>query len=180
MRIRSTRANDSTFDLNLAPFLDIIVSIIPMLLLSVAFIQIKMIEAPTPQVVTEQTVKEPPKPETTILLRISKARGFVFEVTDPKGKVTTTKLDLATGQYDLDGLLQEAIRLKERYPEISKLQLMPEEDVSFDDIVKVIDQVRQKPRSPAAAPVSITDAAQAKPVQNSYLFPEVIFASIGG
>lgn len=33
MRVIRTRKSDATFDLNLAPFLDIIVSVIPMLLL---------------------------------------------------------------------------------------------------------------------------------------------------
>ena len=37
----AVRDTDGTFELNLAPFLDIIVSVVPMLLLSIAFIQIK-------------------------------------------------------------------------------------------------------------------------------------------
>jgi biopolymer transport protein ExbD len=181
VRIYRTRTNDSTFDLNLAPVLDIIVSIVPMLLLSVAFVQVKMIEAPTPQVVAEQTAQaNPPKPETVISLRVSKKTGFAFDITDTKGKTTSTHVALAAAGLDYDGLLASAIKIKETYPEISRLQLVPDGDVAFDEIVKVMDQVRQKPRPKSVEPVSISDAAKAKPVETSYLFPDVIFSSIGG
>ena len=51
MRALKTREEDATFELNLAPMLDIIVSIIPMLLLSVVFVQITVIDTPIPQAV---------------------------------------------------------------------------------------------------------------------------------
>jgi hypothetical protein len=44
MRQAKTRSADATFDLNLAPILDIIVSIVPLLLMSIAFVQVKMID----------------------------------------------------------------------------------------------------------------------------------------
>jgi hypothetical protein len=53
MRNVKSRATDATFDLNLAPILDIIVSIVPLLLLSIAFVQVKMIDTSVPQVVAE-------------------------------------------------------------------------------------------------------------------------------
>lgn len=180
MRVYRTRSSDSTFDLNLAPVLDIIVSIVPMLLLSVAFVQIKMIEAPTPQMVLEQKNQTPPKPETSITLKISKASGFAFAVTDPAGKVTTTNIAMQAGQFDYDGLLKSAIRLKEAYPQISKVQLEPDTDIAFDDLVKTMDQIRLKPQAPSAQKISISEAASAKPVENTYLFPDVTFSNIGG
>jgi biopolymer transport protein ExbD len=178
VRTQNTRAGDSTFDLNLAPVLDIIVSIVPMLLLSVAFVQIKMIEAPTPQVVLEQKSQQPPKPETTITLRVSKKSGFEFAISDVSGKITTSNITLIAGGFDFQGLLNSAIKLKGFYPDVSKIQLAPEADVAFDDIVKVMDQIRQKPR--VAQKLSISEAASAKPVENEYLFPDVTFSSIGG
>ena len=45
------RVEDATFELNLAPMLDIIVSIVPMLLMSVAFVHVTVIDTPVPQVV---------------------------------------------------------------------------------------------------------------------------------
>jgi biopolymer transport protein ExbD len=181
VRRNQTRASDATFDLNLAPVLDIIVSIVPMLLLSVAFVQVKMIEAPTPQLVAEQTAdKTPPKPETQVVLRLSKVEGFVFEVTDTQGKTTKTSVGVAAGQFNYEGLLASAMKIKALYPEVSRLQLTPESDVPFEEIVKTMDQVRLKPRADQPAKLSISEAAKAKPVENTDLFPDIIFSSIGG
>jgi biopolymer transport protein ExbD len=178
MRANRTRTNDSTFDLNLAPILDIIVSIIPMLLLSVAFVQVKMLEAPTPQVVAEDKAQTPPKPEATIALKISKKLGFVFEVTDIKGKIKEVKIENKNGAFDLSGLQMAAISLKEQNPQVKQLQLRPDADISFNEIVDTMDNVRLKFK--ARAKVSLTDALNAKPVANEDLFPNVVFSSVGG
>lgn len=180
MRLKRTRQGDATFDLNLAPVLDIIVSIVPMLLLSVAFVQVKMLEAPTPQVVSEATPQHtPPKPEVSVTLKVSKRNGFSFEITDLKGVVKQTPIAMIQGQFDFEGLLSAAVQTKANYPELLKLQLLPEGDVPFDDIVKIMDQVRQKStRKPAQ--ISISEAASAAPVKIEYLFPEIIFGSIVG
>jgi biopolymer transport protein ExbD len=177
VRLKKTRSGDATFELNLAPVLDIIVSIIPMLLLSVAFVQVKMIEAPTPQVVTAKDSKDVPKPETSITLRVSKKTGFVFEVLDAKGKASNAHVELLAGELDYNGLLASAIKLKESYPEVSKIQLIPDSDVPFDTIVKAMDQVRAKPRT--TEKVSFSDSA-IKTADIQYLFPDVVFSSIGG
>ncbi len=178
MRQNKTRTSDSTFDLNLAPVLDIIVSIIPMLLLSVAFVQIKMIEAPTPQVVSEKNVTQPPQPEVQVELKVSNAGGFLFQVTDLKGKTTVTNISLLSGQFNYEGLLDSAIKIKEMHPGVTSIQLNPDSDVSFDNIVKIIDQVREKPR--IQQKLSVTDSVNSKPTETQYLFPDIIFASVGG
>ncbi len=172
------RAGDATFELNLAPFLDIIVSIVPMLLLSIAFVQIKMIEAPTPQVVTQDQVKAPPKPEATLTLHVSKKTGFQFEV-DDSGKKQNTNVNNVTGQFDMDGLVTSAIAIKTKYPQITKLQLAPDSDIAFDDLVKIMDRVREKPQSQRAA-ASFTDKAVDAKAENRQLFPDIVFSSVGG
>src|ERR1700677_3497006 len=124
MRIQRTRTGDSAFELNLAPFLDIIVSIVPMLLLSIAFVQIKMIESPTPQIVSQDQVKTPPKPETTITLHVSKKNGMQFEINEKSGKKEKVSVAAAAaaGTFDFKALTSSAISLKAKYPEVTTLQ----------------------------------------------------------
>ena len=177
MRTRRTRATDSTFELNLAPFLDIIVSVVPMLLLSVAFVQIKMIEAPTPQIVSQSQMKNPPKPQTTIVLKISKANGFSFEITPPKEKMKRIVVANKAGQFDLNGLLVAAEQIKAEHPDVNELQLIPDGDVSFDDLVHIMDRVRQKP-SPVVQASFDSDPVPVDP-SKMQLFPNVIFGNVG-
>src|SRR4028118_330975 len=89
MRYAKSRTADATFDLNLAPILDIIVSIVPLLLLSVAFVQVKMIDTSVPQVVAEAAQRANDKTETTVALKVSKTKGFTLEVTKD-GKTVPT------------------------------------------------------------------------------------------
>lgn len=178
MRLNRSRATDGTFELNLAPFLDIIVSIIPMLLLSVAFVQIKMIEAPTPQVVSQDVPQPKLKPEPTITLRVSHKAGFEYEIVDG-AKTNRLKIANLNNEFDYDGLAQKTLEIKKQYPDLFKLQLAPSGDVAFEDIVKIMDSVRQKQKKTTEA-VSFTDAQSGKTVQTDYLFPDIVFASIGG
>jgi biopolymer transport protein ExbD len=169
---------DATFDLNLAPFLDIIVSIVPMLLLSIAFVQIKTIEAPTPQVVSQDQAKSVQKPEATLTLHVSKISGLVLEV-DDNGRKQKTTVANKDNHFDLEGLLNLAVSVKGKYPQVTKLQLAPEADVAFDELVQIMDRVREKPRGEVKA-MSFTDKAVDAKAENRQLFSEIVFSGVGG
>src|SRR6185312_14688063 len=103
MRYMKSRTTDATFDLNLAPILDIIVSIVPLLLLSVAFVQVKMIDTSVPQVVAEAAHRADEKTQTTVMLKVSKQKGFTFEVTKD-GKKNPVDVPMKNGKWDMDAL----------------------------------------------------------------------------
>jgi len=189
MRFARTRTGDATFELNLAPFLDIIVSIVPMLLLSIAFVQVKMIESPTPQMVTQDQIKTPPKPETTVTLHISNKKGITFEIVDEKGKRENLVVDAArapaqagqeTPKFNLTALISTAIIVKGKYPKVTTLQMAPEADIAFDDLVQVMDTVRERPHAQKPEGFSFTDKAIDAKAENRQLFPDIVFASVGG
>src|SRR5882757_4268778 len=104
------RTSDATYDLNLAPILDIIVSIVPMLLLSIAFVQVKMIETPVPQAVAEAIQHAQDKDDTQIKLLISSQKGFTFEIVSGGGK---QKFDIPRkgSAWDYDGLQKAAFEV---------------------------------------------------------------------
>ena len=137
----SDRVEDSTFELNLAPMLDIIVSIVPMLLMSVAFIHLTVIETPIPQAVEKAiAAAQDKKDQAQILLRVSKSQGFHFTVTD-KGETKEFQVAMKGTEFDLDGLHTKTLELKKLYPDVFRLELNPEENVPLNDIVAV--RVRQ-------------------------------------
>lgn len=179
MRIAKTRLSDSTFEINLAPFLDIIVSVVPLLLLSVVFVEIKMIDTPVPQVVQdaiEQDNKDT-NPEATLNLRVGKTSGFAIEVSE-KGATNTLTVPLKNGSLDFDGLQAKASELKTRFPQIFKMGLAPQSDVEFKELVKAMDAVRKLPQPDRK--VAFVDKTTGQRVETDLMFPNVTFSNVVG
>jgi biopolymer transport protein ExbD len=178
MRTMKTRLSDSTFELNLAPFLDIIVSVVPLLLLSVVFVEIKMIETPVPQVVQNAMDRDQkdPNPQVSLNLKVAKA-NFVFEITD-HGDTKSLTVPGHNGSLDFDALKAKAIELKNRYPQVFKMGLAPESDVEFKELVKAMDAVRKVPN--ADRKVAFVDTATGQRVETDLMFPNVTFSNVVG
>lgn len=177
MRVIKTRKSDATFDLNLAPFLDIIVSVIPMLLLSVAFLQIKMIETPIPQVVAEKiAAQDKNEIKVNLSLTASKSKGFVFDITN-QGKKSKEVIPLKEGKLDFDKLNSMAITLKQSYTDVFKVDFYPDGNVAYNDIVKTMDTLR---RLPAGQKVSFKDEKSGQAVETDLMFPDVTFSNVLG
>ena len=176
MGLSNQRTTDSTFDLNLAPILDIIVSIVPLLLLSIAFVQVKMIDSSVPQVVAEAARRADEKAEATVVLHVSKAGGFRFEVTRD-GHQTPLAVPNKGGAWDLTALNAAAFGIKEKNPEVFRVDLQPEPDLNLNELVTVIDNLR---RSPDARKVAFVDPANGLRIETELMFPNVLFANVVG
>ena len=176
MRYGKTRTGDATFDLNLAPILDIIVSIVPLLLLSIAFVQVKMIDTAVPQVVAEAVQRANDKSDTTVTLKVSKAGGFTFEVAKD-GKKTPVAIPNKNGTWDMDGLHAAAFVIKERSPEVFRVDMAAEADVNLNDLVVVMDKLR---RNPDTKKVAFVDPANGQRVETELMFPNVLFSNVIG
>lgn len=174
MRYMKSRTTDATFDLNLAPILDIIVSIVPLLLLSVAFVQVKMIDTSVPQVVAEAVQHANDKAETTVTLKVSKSKGFTFEVVK-HGKTSPVPVPNRNGDWDMDALQVAAFNVKQQSPEVFRVDLEPEGDVKFNDLVVVMDKLR---RSPDSKKIAFTDPVNGNRVETELMFPSVLFANV--
>ena len=177
MRIRRSRSTDATFDLNLAPFLDIIVSIIPLLLLSVAFVQIKMIETSIPQVVAAKIAEQHKNKNipVTFKLKASKKSGYTLEINN-KGRVKRTRLALnKEGKLDYDGLNAAAATLKRSHTDVFRIDFEPRADISYDEIVLTMDSLR---RLPDGQKVAFKDTKSGESVETDLMFPDVTFSNI--
>lgn len=176
MRIHRTRKADATYDLNLAPFLDIIVSIIPMLLLSVVFVQIRMIETSIPQVVAQKIKEqqEDKKPAVFVSLKIEKG-VFGYTVSD-NGKKKEYEVAGKNGLPDYDGLAKASANLKRQYVDIFTIDLIPDANVTYDDLVKTLDVVRRLPASEGK--VTVKDEKTGQMAETDLMFPNVTFANV--
>lgn len=176
MRLKRSRSVDATFDLNLAPILDIIISVVPLLLLSIAFVQVKMIDAQVPQVVAEAMQRANEKSETTVALKISKQKGFVFEIAKA-GKTTPMSVANKGSGWDLDGLMNAAFTIKQQNPEVFRVDMAPESDVNLDELVSVMDKLR---RTPNTQKIAFVDPANGQKVETELMFPNILFANVVG
>jgi biopolymer transport protein ExbD len=175
VRTFRSRIDDMTFDLNLAPMLDVIVSIIPMLLLSVVFVQINIIESPLPQVVQNAINNEKEK-DTSVSLLLSKTKPkFIVE---RGGQQREFPVPATPGVLNLGALHQQAVQIKTQHPEIFSLSLLPEPNLSLEEIVQVMDILRNKKHSDPV--FTFTDKESGKPVQTDLIFPNIVFSNIVG
>lgn len=175
-RLAFKRGTDATYDLNLAPILDIIVSIVPLLLLSVAFVQVKMIDSSVPQVVAEAAQRANEKSKASVSLRVTKDKGFLLEVTK-EGKTTPVNVPNKGKEWDLEALHAAAFGVKEKNPEVFRLDLAPASDVSLAELVVVMDKLR---RTPDAKKVAFVDPFSNQRVETELMFPEILFANVIG
>lgn len=153
-RVRRREMEDS--DLDLAPMLSMIVSLIPVLLLSFSFFHFGVVEAVLPQ-----ASRQKPKADARawkIELTMKKAHGLELHAKEGGRSVYRKSLPAKNGRYDLQGLHGEAVGLRKRMDTDVKVELRTAEDVPYEDVMKVMDQVRKK--------------------DGEWLFPEVVFADI--
>lgn len=187
MRSTKTRVDDATFELNLAPMLDIIVSIIPMLLLSVVFVQITVVDTPVPQAV-EQAVaaaNEKNKDVVQVRLAVSGDRSVHISILDRNGSNKAVDVPAigsgSSAKADLDGLYAQVMNLKKDYPDVFKMEMNPSESVPLDEIISVMDTVRMT-RTKDGQPVNLSfkDVTTGKVLETNLLFPDVVFGNIAG
>lgn len=184
MRSLKTRLDDSTFELNLAPMLDIIVSIIPMLLLSVVFVRITVVDTPVPQVVQQAVAAANEKNKDVIQVRMSvdKDRTVLITLVDRgQSKEYPVPATVGTAKADLDALHTQIMAIKREYPDVFRMELNPSDIVPLDEIVAVMDTVRTtRAVDGKTVNVTFTDVTTGKQIETNLLFPDIVFGNVTG
>ncbi len=165
---------ESTFDINLAPMLDVIVAIVPMLLLSVVFMRVTMVEAQVPQIVAEAIENNKNKPNPVTVALVIDHSAFKFEITD-NGKKSSISVAAVNGIPDLDALGKEAATIKKKYPDVFRVEVKPAKTVSLEKIISTLDTIRTLKNGDT---VTIKDEKTGKTGETNLMFPEVVFSDI--
>ncbi len=167
---------NSDFDLDLAPLLAVMVKLVPVLLLSSAFVQMNMIETELPQVVQE-ALKEPPKENVlkpTITVNIQSNLNIDIWV-QVAGKIEKVFIAASGKDINTSEVHKELVKIKQKYPDVFKIDIKPNENVAYDYIVKIMDEAR-KSRDPRIQ-FPIFDKVHDKMSSTDYMFPEIIFVN---
>lgn len=179
-RFRSvrSRAEDMTYDLNLAPMLDIMVALVPFLLLSVVFVRLVVIETPIPQPVAAavQKDKENKKKSLNIKMYIQK-ESVILKIVE-RGRKRNISIKNQSGKYNVKKLHKQLVTLKLKHPNVFSLEILPNESVAYNDIVTLMDAARRTLNGDPK--IYITDKKTNKKVETRLMFPNITFGNVVG
>lgn len=175
-RFKMNINHNSEFELDLAPLLAVMVKLVPVLLLSSAFVQMMIIETELPQVVQEAIKQQENNPKATqISLEVNKQQGVKIVIHEGE----SDKVELVNNKdnkIDLETLHAKLVEVKKQYPEIFKIDLTPEADVSYKDLVSIMDQARKAKGSNLQ--FKFKDTKTGKESSTDYMFPEIVFSNV--
>jgi len=159
---RRVHAHEKAGELNIVPYLDIMVNLTMFMLISMTSViqfGILNVAAPAYGPANSAQVAQPDqkkKPDLLLTVAIS-TKGFFVAGTggvlsaaadpkapkpDPKSAPPTIPL-LADGKYDYQQLTRKMVDVKSSYPEESKVILMADQTVSYDVLVQTMDAIRE-------------------------------------
>lgn len=167
-------SSEATFDLNLAPMMDMLVSIIPFMLLSATFLQVMLINVPLPTPVAKALAEDRQKDqrEVSIKIKMDIQKGFAIEVRDEKGKASNFYIARNNNAYDYTAFHKRLVDIKQRFPKVFRVELNPDEAVDYKSIVGAMDAARNMEN---ADPKIYIEKAE-----TPLLFPDVILSNVMG
>jgi biopolymer transport protein ExbD len=179
-RYGSRRHDDGTFELQLTSMIDIFTIMVFFLLKGFAAVALGLVflDAQIPQPVQQALEKDRQKKDRDVVLSvdIQPTRNLEIHVSVNGGAPQRIIVPGKGTTYDLTKFHEEIVVLKQKYPEIFRVDVNPSEQVSYREIVQVMDQVRS--RTAKDPKVFITDEATKKQVETNLLFPDVVFANV--
>lgn len=155
-RVRSRRAKHTeAADLDVTPFMNLMIVLVPVLLLSMVFTHTTVIDLnfPAGEAAASEIDLENVHLEVSVYadrLIVADGRGGVIK-----------KLPKVDGEYDFAELSLVMQELKRRMPEKEDITILLQEDINYQTLVSVMDKVRSYP------------AVQALSVVQAELFPVI-------
>jgi len=127
-------------DLDITPFMNLMIVLVPVLLMSMVFSQIKILRLNLPDLTGSVTQSMEKNRQLEVVLRKSSLEvyfpsGVLVKVIEPRDSEDGEKLDYQT----LSLVLQE---IKKQFTDKSDVLLLSEADVSYQSLVSTMDTVR--------------------------------------
>ncbi|MFP5490346.1 MAG: ExbD/TolR family protein [Bacteriovoracia bacterium] len=125
--------------LNLVPIMDAVFIFIFFLLMSAQFLQIMEIGSDVPIISDAQ----PPKPDKDPLaLQLKIEENTLTLMRGLQSQVVARYARKGDGSYDLEPLHQKLVEIKKTRVNEENIILQPEWDISYEEIIKIMDTVR--------------------------------------
>ena len=152
-----TRGHEEGQELNIVPYLDILMNLIMFMLLSItglAAFGILNVSAPNYGGPTTQVTEEGDKPKLLLTVLISK-KGFYVAATggvlgQPQGQPNPAEAPPSIpkkgdGAFDYTALTESMVNVKKEFPSETKVIVGAEGDIPYEVLVQTMDAIRETP-----------------------------------
>ncbi len=152
MRRRVT-AEEHMGELNIVPYLDVVVNLVMFMLLSMTgLISLGVLNVSSPQITTETAAAAPENAPKLLLtvgigrqgFYISGAEGVLGADAAEGARDRPPSIPLKAGAYDYAALNAELVKVKERFPGETQVILNADMDVVYDTLVQTMDACREQ------------------------------------
>ena len=145
---------EADVEIDLVPIMNMFLVLVPFLLMSAAFFQLKAINTSVP--VLAETKREPVEEKqikVTVIVRLREKGIHLSAVSDSLTYEELTKWDSQIakekkGGYPLNQLLLSLEKIKEDYPASDTLIVIPDENIIYDTIIQAMDVGRYAKNRP--------------------------------
>jgi len=143
-------------ELNLIPIMNLVLMLIPVILLTAAFVELSVINVSAPQIgggEPQQPKDKPDEPPLNLTLVLTD-QGFTIagsggvlgqEQADPNAQKGPTVPKRPDGKYDWNGLTKKSVEIKDAFPEETKVIINAEPDITYEFLVRTMDASRETP-----------------------------------
>lgn len=149
MRRRAIDFDDAGHELNLVPYMDIMVNLVLFMLYNItSFLSFTVLNASIPQLSPDagQAVAQLQKKSLLLMVRVTE-EGFVVDPSVQGGpQIPRSQIPKTSAKaFDFKTLRQQAVSLKQQFPDETKVLVIAEGSVIYDDIIKSMDSLREEP-----------------------------------
>lgn len=161
-------------DLNLTPFLDVMITLIPFLMLSASFFTVVVLEAKLPTPIKPETMQDVPMPPPfDLVIQVPKDSIKIFlNNKDPMGppQFVVPTPDTAYTDAQLDEFYSKMVEIKKQFPTEERLALDPHPSLAWEKVTQIIDRARNfKSDDPATKEAKF---------ENRRLFPNIAMKGV--
>lgn len=162
MAMRRLKAHREAADLDMTPFISLLVALVPFLLVSVVFSHITVLDLKLPDAAGGGAGADNQNEEVELVIRADH-----LDINYPRGTLLKTIADSGADQHDfpmLSSVLQEVKRqLREKSIDKKSITILSEPNTPYQTIVTAMDTVRSYKTTIATS------------VVNAELFPDIAF-----
>jgi biopolymer transport protein ExbD len=173
---------EEDLELDLAPLLGLMATLIPVLLLAAAFVKLSTLNAKVPvlgeaQAAIDKNVKDNEEKKIGLYVYINNENLIVMNLKQGDKVLETSRVPASEAlALDKEKFVEEVIRFKEGYPNVFRARINPTEKVNYESVVHLIDLRKVAP----GKDFPVTDKDTGKTFATSIMYDDVTFGNIMG